>query len=47
MKWDLIYLDKHGDDDHYPQGWTYYRIRATTALGIPAGDLGSSDRSAE
>ena len=42
MTWDLIYLDKHGDDDHYPQGWTYYRIRSTTGLGIPAGDLGSS-----
>jgi hypothetical protein len=33
MKWDLIYLDKHGDDDHYPRGWTYYRMRSTTALG--------------
>lgn len=42
MTWDLIYLDKHGDADHYPQSWTYYRIRSTTGLGIPAGDLGSS-----
>jgi hypothetical protein len=41
MKWDLIYLDKHGDDS-YPQNWTYYRIRSTTALGIPAGDMGSA-----
>jgi hypothetical protein len=41
IKWDLIYLDKHGDDDHHPQSWTYYRIRSTTALGVPAGDLGS------
>jgi len=42
MKWDLIYLDKHGDEDHKPQSWTYYRIRPTTGLGIPAGDLGST-----
>jgi hypothetical protein len=42
MKWDLIYLDKHGDDDHHPQSWTYYRIRSTTGLGIPAGDMGSA-----
>lgn len=41
MKWDLIYLDKHGDDAH-PQKWTYYRIRSTTGLGIPAGDMGST-----
>ena len=42
VKWDLIYLDKHGDDDHSPQSWTYYRIRSTSGLGIPAGQLGSS-----
>lgn len=41
MQWDLFYLDKHGDDDQ-PQSWTYYRIRSTTGLGIPAGQLGSS-----
>ena len=42
MEHDVIYLDKHGDDDHLPDTWTYYRITSTTGLGIPEGEEGSS-----
>ena len=38
----MIYLDKHGDDDRFPDTWTYYRITSTTGLGIPEGEEGSS-----
>jgi hypothetical protein len=39
---DAIYLDKLGDDDHYPDTWVYYRITSVTGLGNPEGTLGSS-----
>jgi hypothetical protein len=42
MEHDMIMLDKHGDDDHDPDSWAYYRITSTTGLGIPEGELGSS-----
>ena len=42
MESDDIYLDKHGDDDHYPDTWSYYRITSVEALGNPEGTPGSS-----
>lgn len=42
MLCDMIYLDKHGDDDHNPGMWTYYRITSVEALGNPEGTLSSS-----
>ena len=39
---DLIFLDKHGDEDHFPDTWTYYRITSVTGLGVPAGTRGAT-----
>lgn len=40
---DMIYLDRCGDDaENFPDTWQYYRIRSTTGLGVPQGELGSS-----
>jgi hypothetical protein len=42
MEHDMIMLDKHGDDDHFPDNWTYYRITSTAGLGIGEGELGAT-----
>jgi hypothetical protein len=42
MLLDMIYLDKHGDDDRFLNTWTYYRLTSVTGLGNPEGTLGSS-----
>ena len=42
MLLDDIYLDKHGDADHLPDTWTYYRITSVDGLGNPDGTLGAS-----
>jgi hypothetical protein len=39
---DVIYVDKHGDEDHLPDTWTYYRITSVTGLGNPEGTEGST-----
>jgi hypothetical protein len=39
---DSIYLDKHGDDNHLPDTWSYYRITSVDGLGNPEGTLGAS-----
>jgi hypothetical protein len=39
---DTIYLDKHGDEDHFPDTWTYYRLTSVDGLGNPEGTEGST-----
>ena len=42
MEHDMIMLDKHGDDDHLPDDWSYYRITSTTGLGNDEGTRGAT-----
>jgi len=39
---DEIYVDKHGDEDHLPDTWTYFRVTSVTGLGNPEGTEGST-----
>jgi len=39
---DTIHLDKHGDDDHFPDTWDYYRITGLEGLGNVEGTEGAT-----
>jgi hypothetical protein len=39
---DEIYLDKCGDDDHYPDKWKYFRVTRVTGLGNIEGTVAAT-----